>query len=46
MSEDGFLKLARQHDTCADADYALPPTGNYIAVFATDLDSLPPDLAL
>jgi len=38
MSEDGFLKLVGG-DTCADADYALPPTGNYIAVFATDLDS-------
>jgi len=38
FSEDGFLKLVGS-DTCADTDYALPPTGNYIAVFATDLDS-------
>ena len=39
MSEEGFLKLIGSDDTCADSDYALPPTGNYIAVFATDLDS-------
>jgi hypothetical protein len=39
MSEDGFLKLVTT-DTCADSDYALPPTTPYIAVFATDLDSL------
>jgi hypothetical protein len=39
MSEEGFLKLVT-NDTCADADFALPPTGNYIAVFATNLDSL------
>jgi hypothetical protein len=39
MSEEGFLKLIGSDHTCADSDYALPPTGNYIAVFATDLDS-------
>jgi hypothetical protein len=38
FSEDGFLKLVTT-DVCAGTDYALPPTGNYIAVFATDLDS-------
>jgi hypothetical protein len=40
MSEDGFLKLIGTSATCADADYALPQTKAYIAVFATDLDSL------
>lgn len=39
MSEEGFLKLIGKIATCADTDYALPPTGGYIAVFATDLDS-------
>ena len=39
MSEDGFLKFIDGNTACTDADYALPPTGNYIAVFATDLDS-------
>ncbi len=40
MSEEGFLKLiSSDNTTCADSDYALPPTGNYIAVFATELDS-------
>jgi hypothetical protein len=38
MSEEGFLKLIVSA-TCADSDYDLPPTGNYIAVFATELDS-------
>jgi hypothetical protein len=38
MSEDGFIKLSAA-SSCVDTDYALPPTGNYIAVFATDLDS-------
>ena len=39
MSEDGFLKFIDSNTACVDTDYALPPTGNYIAVFATDLDS-------
>lgn len=39
MSEDGFLKFKDSSTACVDTDYALPPTGNYIAVFATDLDS-------
>lgn len=38
MSEEGFLRLVTS-DTCDPTDYALPPAGNYIAVFATDLDS-------
>lgn len=36
MSEDGFLRFVGT-TTCADADFSLPTTGNYIAVFATDL---------
>jgi hypothetical protein len=41
MSEEGFLKLiGNDNITCADSDYDLPPTGNYIAVFATELDSI------
>jgi hypothetical protein len=36
MSEDGFLRFVTT-TTCTDADFALPATGNYIAVFATDL---------
>ena len=39
MSEEGFLKFKGSSATCTDTDYALPPTGNYIAVFATELDS-------
>lgn len=39
MSEEGFLKFISSSATCTDTDYALPPTGNYIAVFATELDS-------
>jgi len=39
MSEDGFIRFVTT-DTCTDADYALPPTRPYVAVFATDLDSL------
>ncbi|HEU4689284.1 MAG TPA: hypothetical protein VFS23_13010, partial [Vicinamibacterales bacterium] len=35
----GFLRLIGATIACADADYELPPTGNYIAVFATELDS-------
>jgi hypothetical protein len=38
MSEDGFIRFITG-DTCTDADFALPPTRPYIAVFATDLDS-------
>ena len=40
MSEEGFLKLIGMSAPCANTDYALPPTGGYIAVFATDLDSI------
>ena len=40
MSEDGFIKLIGVSASCANADYALPQTNAYIAVFATDLDSL------
>ena len=39
MSEDGFLRFIDSSTACVDTDYALPPAGNYIAVFATDLDS-------
>jgi len=39
MSEEGFLRLIGKIASCADSDYALPPSQNYIAVFATDLDS-------
>ncbi len=39
MSEDGFLRLIGASATCAATDYALPPAKNYIAVYATDLDS-------
>lgn len=38
MSEDGFLRFVTT-DTCDPLLYALPPAGNYIAVFATDLDT-------
>jgi hypothetical protein len=36
MSEDGFLKFVTA-TTCASTDYALPPSGNYAAAYATDL---------
>jgi hypothetical protein len=39
MSEDGFLRLIGVSAACTDAHYALPPAKNYIAVYATDLDS-------
>ena len=35
---EGFVKLIATDQTCAAADLTRPPTGNYIAVFATDLD--------
>lgn len=35
---EGFVKLISTSRSCASADFALPPGGNYIAVFATDLD--------
>ena len=35
---DGFVKLISASLTCVDADFALPPSGNYIAAYATDLD--------
>lgn len=35
---DGFVKLIHSSLQCVAADFALPPGGNYIAVFATDLD--------
>jgi len=37
MSEDGFIKFITA-PPCSSTDFTLPPTGNYIAVFATDLD--------
>jgi hypothetical protein len=35
---EGFVKLIATDQTCATADLSRPPTGNFIAVFATDLD--------
>ena len=35
---EGFVKLKGISQPCVDADFVRPPTGNYIAVFATDLD--------
>jgi hypothetical protein len=35
---EGFVKLISTNLTCSNADFARPPGGNYIAVFATDLD--------
>jgi hypothetical protein len=35
---EGFVKLIATNQTCAASDFARPPTGHYIAVFATDLD--------
>jgi len=35
---EGFVKLIATSKTCADSDFTRPPTGNYIAVFAADLD--------
>lgn len=35
---EGFVKLIATDKTCAASDFARPPTGNYIAVFATDFD--------
>ena len=35
---EGFVKLIGSNETCVASDFARPPTGNYIAVFATDLD--------
>lgn len=35
---DGFLRLIPASSACAIADFALPPGGNYIAAYATDLD--------
>lgn len=35
---EGFVKLIGSEKSCAEADFARPPTGNYIAVFATDLE--------
>lgn len=35
---EGFVKLLSSDQTCAPSDFVGPPTGNYIAVFATDLD--------
>jgi hypothetical protein len=38
QSDDGFVRFVTT-DTCDPSAFNLPPTGNYIAVFATDLDS-------
>jgi hypothetical protein len=38
QSDDGIVRFVTT-DTCDPAAFNLPPTGNYIAVFATDLDS-------
>ena len=35
---EGFVKLNAADKPCAVSDFTRPPTGNYIAVFATDLD--------
>ena len=35
---EGFVKFVGSDQLCAESDFARPPTGNYIAVFATDLD--------
>ena len=35
---EGFVKLIGTEHSCVDADFVGPPTGNYIAVFATDFD--------
>lgn len=35
---DGFVKLIPAASPCAAADFAAPPTSNYIAVYATNLD--------
>jgi hypothetical protein len=35
---EGFIKLISASAACADTDLAGPPTGNYIAVFATDFE--------
>ena len=35
---EGFVKLIGSDQSCVEADFARPPTGNYIAVFATDFD--------
>jgi hypothetical protein len=35
---EGFIKLIAADLACAAGDFARPPTGNYIAVFATDLE--------
>lgn len=37
---EGFIKFIAADTACADADFAAPPTSNYIAVFATDFDDL------
>ena len=37
---EGFIKLINVSQSCVDADFARPPTGNYIAVFAVDLEDI------
>jgi hypothetical protein len=37
---EGFVKLIGTEKTCVEADFARPPTGTYIAVFASDLDGI------
>src|SRR5262245_44224592 len=38
QSDDGFVRFVTT-DVCDPTAFNLPPAGNYIAVFATDLDS-------
>lgn len=35
---EGFIKLIAVDKACVDADFARPPSGNFISVFATDFD--------
>jgi len=35
---EGFVKLIPTDTPCAASDFARPPTGNYISVFATDFE--------
>ena len=35
---EGFVKLIGSDQSCVESDFVGPPTGNYIAVFATDFE--------
>lgn len=37
---EGFIKLIAVDKACEAPDFARPPTGNYISVFATDLEDI------